>query len=132
LPPEAAISGRAAGEIRKLKGFRDFIVGGNVIERAIAVVIGIAFNVVISALVKNLLTLLIAAIIGKPNVAGLTFTVNKSQFLDGDVLTPPSHSSSLPPSSTLPSWFRSTAWRRAGRSRSRSPPASCGQRVSAA
>jgi large conductance mechanosensitive channel len=86
LPPEAAISGRSAGEIRKLKGFRDFIVGGNVIERAIAVVIGIAFNVVISALVKNLLTLLIAAIIGKPNVAGLTFTVNKSQFLDGDVI----------------------------------------------
>ena len=69
-----------------LKGFRDFIVRGNVIELAIAVVIGIAFNTVISALVKDLLTPLIAAIVGKPDFATLTFTVNKSQFLYGDVI----------------------------------------------
>ncbi|MGD1035129.1 MAG: large conductance mechanosensitive channel protein MscL [Candidatus Dormibacteria bacterium] len=69
-----------------LRGFRDFILRGNVIDLAIAVVIGIAFNAVVSAFVKDILTPLIAAIFGKPDFAALTFTVNSSQFAYGDVL----------------------------------------------
>jgi large conductance mechanosensitive channel len=69
-----------------LKGFRDFILRGNVIDLAIGVVIGLAFNAVVSALVKDILTPLIAAIAGKPNFAALTFTINNSQFDYGDVL----------------------------------------------
>jgi large conductance mechanosensitive channel len=69
-----------------LKGFRTFILRGNVVDLAIAVVLGVAFNAVISALVKDLFTPLIAAIIGNPNFSGLTFTINKSSFLYGDVI----------------------------------------------
>ena len=69
-----------------LKGFRDFIVRGNVVDLAIAVVIGLAFNAVVTAFVKDILTPLIAAIFGKPDFAGLTFTINNSRFAYGDVL----------------------------------------------
>jgi large conductance mechanosensitive channel len=68
------------------KGFRDFVLRGNVIELAIAVVIGLAFNAVVTALVKDLLTPLIAAIIGKPDFSTLTFRINNSQFAYGDVI----------------------------------------------
>jgi large conductance mechanosensitive channel len=53
---------------------------GNVIDLAIAVVIGAAFNAVVTALVADIFTPIIAAIVGKPNFADLVFTVNKSQF----------------------------------------------------
>jgi large conductance mechanosensitive channel len=69
-----------------LKGFRTFILRGNVVDLAIAVVLGVAFNAVITALVKDLFTPLIAAIIGKPDFSGLTFTINGSSFLYGDVI----------------------------------------------
>ncbi len=69
-----------------LKGFRTFILRGNVVDLAIAVVLGVAFNAVISALVKDLFTPLIAAIVGQPDFSGLTFTINGSRFLYGDVL----------------------------------------------
>jgi large conductance mechanosensitive channel len=69
-----------------LKGFRDFIVRGNVVDLAIAVVIGLAFNAVVTAFVKDILTPLIAAIFGKPDFASLTFMINNSQFAYGDVL----------------------------------------------
>jgi large conductance mechanosensitive channel len=69
-----------------IKGFRDFILRGNVIELAIAVVLGVAFNAVISALVKDLLTPLIAAIVGNPNFSTLSFTLNHSTFAYGDVI----------------------------------------------
>src|SRR5690348_11713579 len=67
-----------------MKGFRDFLLRGNVIELAIAVVIGAAFGVVVTALVKDLITPLIAAIGGKPDFSQLNFTVNHSKFLYGD------------------------------------------------
>jgi large conductance mechanosensitive channel len=69
-----------------LKGFRTFILRGNVVDLAIAVVLGVAFNAVIAALVKDLVTPLIAAIVGKPDFSGLTFTINGSSFLYGDVI----------------------------------------------
>jgi large conductance mechanosensitive channel len=67
-----------------LKGFRDFLLRGNVVDLAVAVVIGAAFGAVVTALVKDLITPLIAAIGGKPDFSGLTFTVNNSKFLYGD------------------------------------------------
>ncbi len=66
-----------------MKGFRDFITRGNMIELAIAVVIGTAFTAVVTAVVADLITPLIAAIGGKPNFSGLYFTINHSKFLYG-------------------------------------------------
>ena len=69
-----------------MKGFRQFILKGNVVDLAVAVVIGAAFGSVVSALVKDLLTPLIAAIGGQPDFSGLYFTVNSSRFMYGDFL----------------------------------------------
>jgi large conductance mechanosensitive channel len=69
-----------------LKEFRQFILRGNVVDLAVAVVIGAAFGAVVTAFVKDIVTPLIAAIGGKPNFAGLKFTINHSQFLYGDFL----------------------------------------------
>lgn len=67
----------------RVKGFRDFISRGSLIDLAVAVVIGTAFTAVITAVVADLITPLIAAIGGKPNFADLKFTVNHSTFLYG-------------------------------------------------
>lgn len=67
-----------------MSGFKQFLLRGNLIDLAIAVVIGAAFGAVVKALVEDLITPLIAAIGGKPDFSQLTFTVNKSQFKYGD------------------------------------------------
>jgi large conductance mechanosensitive channel len=67
-------------------GFRQFILRGNVIDLAVAVVIGAAFAAVVAALVKDLLTPLIGAFVGTPDFSALTFTVNGSRFLIGDFI----------------------------------------------
>lgn len=69
-----------------MTGFRKFLLRGNVIDLAVAVVMGAAFGAVVTALVKDLLTPLIAAIIGKPDFSQLSFTVNNSRFLYGDFI----------------------------------------------
>jgi large conductance mechanosensitive channel len=69
-----------------VKGFRDFILRGNLVDLAVAVVIGTAFGVIVAALVKDLITPLIAAIGGKPDFSNLSFTINKSRFLYGDFI----------------------------------------------
>ncbi len=69
-----------------MKGFRTFLLRGNVIDLAIAVVIGAAFGAVVTALVKDLITPLIAAIGGKPDFSNLSFTINNSRFLYGDFI----------------------------------------------
>jgi large conductance mechanosensitive channel len=69
-----------------MKGFKAFLLRGNVVELAIAVVIGVAFGVVITAFVKDLVTPLIAAIGGQPDFSSMSFTVNNSKFLYGDFL----------------------------------------------
>ena len=69
-----------------LKGFREFILRGNVIDLAVAVVIGAAFGAVITSFVGNILTPLIAAIFGQPDFSGLTFTINGSRFLYGSFI----------------------------------------------
>jgi len=66
-----------------MQGFKTFLLRGNVLDLAVAVVIGIAFGAVISALVADLLTPLLAAIGGNPNFSGLTVTLNHSHFLYG-------------------------------------------------
>jgi large conductance mechanosensitive channel len=63
-----------------LGGFRKFLFRGNVIDLSVAVVIGVAFNAVVQALIADLITPLIAAIGGKPNFGALTVTLNKSTF----------------------------------------------------
>ena len=69
-----------------LKGFREFIMRGNVVDLAIAVVIGTAFTALVKAFVADILTPIIAAIVGKPNFETLTFTIHHSQFLYGDLI----------------------------------------------
>jgi large conductance mechanosensitive channel len=69
-----------------LKGFREFIFRGNVIDLAVAVVIGAAFGGVVTAFVKDLLTPLIAAIFGKPDFSGLYAELNGSRFMYGDFI----------------------------------------------
>jgi large conductance mechanosensitive channel len=67
-----------------VSGFRKFLLRGNLIDLAVAVVIGTAFTAVVTAIVKDLITPLIAAIGGKPNFGSLAFTVHHSRFLYGD------------------------------------------------
>lgn len=62
------------------KGFRQFIMRGNVIDLAVAVVIGAAFGTVVTAFVTSILTPLIAAIVGKPDFSAFSFTVNGSNI----------------------------------------------------
>jgi large conductance mechanosensitive channel len=69
-----------------LKDFKKFVLRGNVVDLAVAVVIGAAFGAVVTSLVKDIFTPLIAAIIGKPDFSNLSFTINKSVFLYGDFL----------------------------------------------
>jgi large conductance mechanosensitive channel len=69
-----------------VKEFRDFLLRGNLVDTAVGIVIGLAFAAVITALVADLMTPLIAAIGGQPDFAGLTFTINKSHFLYGAFL----------------------------------------------
>jgi len=67
-----------------LKGFRAFLLRGNVVDLAVAVVIGAAFGTVVQAFVKDLVTPLIAAVGGQPDFSSLNFTINNSKFTYGD------------------------------------------------
>ncbi len=69
-----------------MKGFKEFILRGNVVDLAVGVVIGVAFGSVVTAFVKDLMTPLIAALFGKPDFASLSFTINNSKFLYGDFI----------------------------------------------
>ena len=70
-----------------LKGFKEFIMRGNVVDLAVAVVIGAAFGAVIKAVVDGLINPLIAAIFGKPDISGVwAFTINDAQFSIGLIL----------------------------------------------
>ena len=69
-----------------LKGFKQFILRGNVVDLAVAVVIGAAFGAVVKALVTDILTPIVAAIFGNPDFSSLAFTINHSHFLYGDLI----------------------------------------------
>jgi large conductance mechanosensitive channel len=81
MAPEQAAKGGT-----QMRGFREFLLRGNVIDLAVAVVIGLAFGAVVSAFVKDLITPLLAALGGKPDFSALSFTVNGSRFLYGDFI----------------------------------------------
>jgi large conductance mechanosensitive channel len=66
-----------------LSDFRKFVLRGNVVDLAVAVVIGAAFTALVNSLVKNLFTPIVAAIFGEPDFANLTFTINGSVFRYG-------------------------------------------------
>lgn len=66
-----------------LREFKQFIMRGNVVDLAVAVVIGTAFAALVAAFIADIITPLIAAIFGKPDFSNLSFTINKSTFLYG-------------------------------------------------
>jgi large conductance mechanosensitive channel len=66
-----------------VKGFKQFLMRGNVVDLAVAVVVGTAFTAVVTSLVQNIFTPLIAAIFGKPDFSALTFKINDSVFRYG-------------------------------------------------
>jgi large conductance mechanosensitive channel len=67
-----------------MKGFKQFMLRGNVVELAVAVVMGAAFTAVVTAFVKDLLTPLIAAIVGSPDFSAIAVSVNGSKMMIGD------------------------------------------------
>ena len=69
-----------------LKGFKDFLLRGNVLDLAVAVVVGAAFTAVVTGLVNGFLTPLIALIFGQPDVSKVAFTVNDTTFPFGEFL----------------------------------------------
>jgi large conductance mechanosensitive channel len=69
-----------------LKEFRQFILRGNLVDLAVAVVVGAAFGVLVAAFVADIVTPVIAAIGGKPDFSSLSFTINDSKFKYGDFL----------------------------------------------
>jgi len=70
-----------------LKDFRDFLLRGNIVELAVAFVMGVAFAAVVNSLVDNLVMPIIAMIIGKPDFNDLTFTINDAVFRYGAFIT---------------------------------------------
>ena len=69
-----------------MRGFKAFLLRGNVVDLAIAVVVGVAFTAVVTGFVKDLVTPLIAALGGEPDFSSLHFTINRSKFLYGDFI----------------------------------------------
>jgi large conductance mechanosensitive channel len=74
------------GMTRVLNEFKPFLLRGNVVDLAVAVVIGVAFGAVVTALVEDLVTPVIAAIVGEPDFSALDFTINDSTFRYGHFL----------------------------------------------
>ena len=70
-----------------LKEFRDFLLRGNIVELAVAFVMGVAFAAVVTSLVDNLVMPVVAMIIGKPDFSDLTFTINDAVFRYGAFIT---------------------------------------------
>jgi large conductance mechanosensitive channel len=69
-----------------LKGFKDFVTQGNLIEVAVGLVMALAIFALVQALITDLITPLIAAIVGEPSFGDLSFTINDSEFLYGDFI----------------------------------------------
>jgi large conductance mechanosensitive channel len=69
-----------------MSGFKEFLLRGNVVDLAVAVVIGVAFGAVVNALVKDIITPIIGALGGLPDFSAWSFTINSSKFLIGDFI----------------------------------------------
>ena len=70
-----------------IKEFKDFLFRGNIVELAIAFVMGVAFAAVVNSLVENIVMPIVATIIGKPDFSALTFTINDAVYRYGQFLT---------------------------------------------
>lgn len=70
-----------------IKEFRDFLMRGNIVELAVAFVMGLAFVALVNSLVANLVMPIVAMIIGRPDFSGLTFTINDAVFRYGAFIT---------------------------------------------
>jgi large conductance mechanosensitive channel len=69
-----------------LKGFKQFLLRGNVVDMAVGIVIGASFGAVVTGFVKDLMTPFIAALVKQPDFSALTFTMNGSKFLYGEFI----------------------------------------------
>ncbi len=69
-----------------MKGFRDFVLRGNVVDLAVAVIIGAAFNAIVASGVKDILTQVIAALVGKPDFSGVVVKLNGTPIYIGNFL----------------------------------------------
>ena len=69
-----------------MKGFKEFLSRGNIVDLAVAFVTGVAFAAVVNALVADIITPIVAAIFGKPDFSSLRFTINSSTFLYGSFI----------------------------------------------
>jgi len=69
-----------------MEGFKKFILRGNVVELAVGITVGAAFTGIVTALVKDLITPLIAAVFKTPDFSGISYTINGSRFAVGDFL----------------------------------------------
>lgn len=69
-----------------LQGFKQFILKGNVVDLAVGIIIGASFSAVVTSLVKDLITPLVAAIGGQADFSSLYFTINHSKFMVGDFI----------------------------------------------
>jgi large conductance mechanosensitive channel len=69
-----------------LKGLRDFILRGNVVDLAVAVILGVAFNAIVASLVGDVLNPLIAALFGKPDFSRVILDINDGQIKIGNFL----------------------------------------------
>ncbi len=70
-----------------IKEFRDFLMRGNLLELAVAFVMGLAFAALVTSFVNDLIMPIVAMIIGKPDFSGLTFTINDAVFRYGAFIT---------------------------------------------
>jgi large conductance mechanosensitive channel len=69
-----------------IKGFRDFITKGNLVETAVGLVMALAVVALVNALITDIITPIIGAIVGEPSFSDLTFSINGSEFLYGDFI----------------------------------------------
>ncbi|TAN33681.1 large conductance mechanosensitive channel protein MscL [bacterium] len=69
-----------------MSGFKTFLLRGNLVDMSVGIVIGVAFGTVVTAFVKDVITPIIAALVGQPDFSGLYFTINNSRFLFGEFI----------------------------------------------
>jgi large conductance mechanosensitive channel len=81
-----AIAQPKQSEGKMLKGFRDFILRGNVVDLAVAVILGTAFNAIVTSLVGDVLNPLIAATIGRPDFSGVVLNIGSGHIKVGSFL----------------------------------------------
>ena len=84
--PAVRVTAICAQGAKMLEGFKKFILRGNVVDMAVGVVVGAAFGGVVTALTKDLLTPLIAAVGGQPDFSAVHFTIHKAEFKVGEFI----------------------------------------------